>query len=302
MNNKRRDILIFLVAAFFGLLIWLTISRVTGQAEAWDSPLFFSIGVPALIGVATVAGAIRPGRSFLWGIATIAFQPIALFSVGKPDALAGVGLFFFLIFALLCAIGAFVGGLLRRGISQTFRRSASLCAAEQMLEQKEPGLMRASSQCPEPSAQLGVRKENNMPRIAIELICYIIWLVIHYSFTKYRISEHYFHQTYYTIVFLLIYLSGILVFIDSVLLKIYKNTSTDFIKSPCLWAIGTNLFIIIVLPIYLVSRRELALNEESLIKTKYFNYFLWFTFISSVLVLLIRLFVRMEWLGLKWLT
>jgi len=124
MNNKRSDILIFLALAFFGLIIWLAISRITGHTEAWDSLRFFTIGMPALIFIATVAGAIRPGRSFLWGTATIAFQPIALFAVNKqPDPLMVVGLLFFVAFALPCAIGAFLGGFLGKWISQTMNRS-----------------------------------------------------------------------------------------------------------------------------------------------------------------------------------
>lgn len=118
MERKRKDLVIFSVAAFSGLTIWLVIARGSGQAEAWDSPLFFRVGVPALVAVATAVGALRPGRAILWGFATIALQPVALLLMSEPSPLMAVGLIFFSVFALICALGAFIGGLLRISIAR----------------------------------------------------------------------------------------------------------------------------------------------------------------------------------------
>ena len=122
MTNKANDTIIFFVLAFLGLVIWLSISVLTGHAEAWDAAAFSTVGIPALMGVAAIAGAIRPGRPLLWGFGTIVFQPIALFVVSKPGPLIGVGIFFFVFFALLCALSAYVGGILRRLVSKILNR------------------------------------------------------------------------------------------------------------------------------------------------------------------------------------
>ena len=78
----------------------------------------YTVNVPALVAVATAVGALRPGRAILWGFATIALQPVALLLMSEPSPLMAVGLIFFSVFALICALGAFIGGLLRISIAR----------------------------------------------------------------------------------------------------------------------------------------------------------------------------------------
>lgn len=109
---SKKKIAIFLATAIAGLAIWPGIAALTGEQEPWDSALFFLGGIPAMLLVSALAGFIEPERPWLWGIAVISLQTIALFSAGEFGPLALVGLFFFGILAVLCMGSAFVGASL----------------------------------------------------------------------------------------------------------------------------------------------------------------------------------------------
>ena len=111
MNKK--DIILTLTVAIIGLIIWIGISIVSGRKEAWDSPLFFELGIPLMLLVSFIAGFIRPGKAWLWGLAMVILQPLALFFTSRVGPLIVVGLFVFLFYFGICTVSAFMGGMLR---------------------------------------------------------------------------------------------------------------------------------------------------------------------------------------------
>lgn len=78
----------------------------------WESDRFFIIGIPLMLIISGIAGFIRTGRSFWWGIAVVIFQPIILIFVDKTGSSVIDDLIAFSGIALLCVMAAFVGGSL----------------------------------------------------------------------------------------------------------------------------------------------------------------------------------------------
>jgi hypothetical protein len=76
---QRDDLIALVLLSATGLGIWFGVSAITGQEEAFDSSLYYQIGIPLMALASLVAGFVRPGRSRLWGFGTVALQPVALF-------------------------------------------------------------------------------------------------------------------------------------------------------------------------------------------------------------------------------
>ena len=116
----RREVITFGLTAIMGLAVWLGITVVSGEEEAWDSHLFFVVGLPLMVFASGVAGYIAPERFLIWGIAVVSLQPVALLlhsSVLGPLFL--VGLFTFGVFAGVCMLSAWVGATLGRKMKRT---------------------------------------------------------------------------------------------------------------------------------------------------------------------------------------
>ncbi|MBP1657644.1 MAG: hypothetical protein H6Q31_2245 [Bacteroidetes bacterium] len=62
----KRELLIFAITAVVGLAVWVGIAIVSGREEAWDSSLFFTIGLPVMLCASGIAGYIEPRRFWLW--------------------------------------------------------------------------------------------------------------------------------------------------------------------------------------------------------------------------------------------
>ena len=120
--KRSRDVVLFLAAALAGLLIWLGIAAAGGRKEAWDSEYFSTLGLPVMALVSGLAGYLRPGRPWVWGIATVILQPIALYRGGDLGPFGPLGLVFFGIFAVALTVCAMLGSFLRRHVAAAGRR------------------------------------------------------------------------------------------------------------------------------------------------------------------------------------
>ena len=110
------DLWFFLGVAVVGLAIWLAVSAVSGKREVWESDYFYNVGFPCLALVSGVAGFLRPNRPWLWGIATVALQPLALYWGHNPfqGGIGAIGLFFFAAYSVALAFCAVGGAGLRQ--------------------------------------------------------------------------------------------------------------------------------------------------------------------------------------------
>jgi hypothetical protein len=111
---NKREIFVFAITAVVGLAVWVGIARVSGEVEAWDSYLFFVLSLPIMMCASGVAGYMEPKRFWLWGIAVVSLQPVALLYNSNVGPLFVVGLFTFGVFAGLGVISALVGAKLKQ--------------------------------------------------------------------------------------------------------------------------------------------------------------------------------------------
>jgi hypothetical protein len=102
-----------IIAAATGILVWAGLSAITSQAEAWDSPLYFSLGIPLLCVLAGILGGIEPKHAVRWGVIPVAAQAAWMFFTQGFGNLAPLGMMLFgvLMIPLIVAaqIGAFFG-------------------------------------------------------------------------------------------------------------------------------------------------------------------------------------------------
>ena len=109
-RENMRKALILMITAITGLAIWFGVTAVSGEKEAWDSSLYFSRGIPAMLLTSAIAGFIEPKLSRTVGFAVVSLQPIALFiSVGKVGPMVPLGLIAFGVVAVLCTGSAYAG-------------------------------------------------------------------------------------------------------------------------------------------------------------------------------------------------
>lgn len=86
------------VAIAAGAAVWILLASFSGKREAWDSDLYFSVGIPVICLVACVLGYLEPERPWRWGIAPLIGQAVwALISQGFGNLLP-LG---FVVFAIL---------------------------------------------------------------------------------------------------------------------------------------------------------------------------------------------------------
>ncbi len=125
MNPRLQVLVHFVALALAGWAIWTLITLATGEAEAWDSSLFWFAGLPAMVLIGGVAGLAMPQRFWLWGLAIVFPQALSLFLNGdEGDGLGGVGLLFFLLLAGFLTMAALGGARLRARVEKKGKASA----------------------------------------------------------------------------------------------------------------------------------------------------------------------------------
>lgn len=102
--------------ALGGLAVWLTIRRVTGLREAWDSPAYLLVGLPVMVVIAAAGAFISPRTRFAVGFAVVSLQFAVLlgseWNMGPLPWIGGGA--FFLFFGMICTLAGVVGSALRR--------------------------------------------------------------------------------------------------------------------------------------------------------------------------------------------
>ena len=84
----KREHLLYLLAAGCGAAIWIFIALASGRNEAWDSSLYFSVGIPAVCLVSMAFAFFGPKRSWRWGVLPMVGQFVwMLLSLGPGNLL-----------------------------------------------------------------------------------------------------------------------------------------------------------------------------------------------------------------------
>lgn len=120
-----------MVLAAMGLLVWTSLSVMGGLSapdpefrlrEAWDTSLYFYVGLPAMAAAVAIASFIRPRRPWRWPLWLVAGHQagVMLIGLGMQSGLSLLLLTLILaiLLATVFAIPAFLGSMAARALME----------------------------------------------------------------------------------------------------------------------------------------------------------------------------------------
>lgn len=114
----KKDSWFYLIAVTSGVLTWITVSAVSGRTEAWDSGLYFSVGMPVVCIVSMVQGFFESRRPWRWGVVPLVGQFLWMLLTQGPGNLLPLGIIVFILLSVpsiaAARIGAFIATRLAR--------------------------------------------------------------------------------------------------------------------------------------------------------------------------------------------
>ena len=101
----------------FGAAVWAIIVHASGKREAWDSGLYFRMGLPVCYAVSGIFGFVEPHHSWRWGVLPFVGQFAWMLVSAGVGSLMPLGAIAMGVFALPGVLLAIVGAALagRRG-------------------------------------------------------------------------------------------------------------------------------------------------------------------------------------------
>lgn len=113
----KKDYLLYFASAAFGAAVWIAITQASGRREAWDSELYFIVGVPTMCIVAFLFALRRPKQWLLWGLLPLAGQFVWLLISEGVGTLLPLGMVVFAIFSVPSVIAARIGAAIARRLA-----------------------------------------------------------------------------------------------------------------------------------------------------------------------------------------
>ncbi|MBI3801293.1 MAG: hypothetical protein HY268_30515 [Deltaproteobacteria bacterium] len=114
----KRDYWLYLVAAVCGAAIWILIARVSGRHEAWDTGLYFSVGIPAVCLISAAFAFLEPNRSWRWGVLPLIGQFTWMLLSQGPGNLLPLGVIVFGVLSVPSIITARIGAVIARKLGR----------------------------------------------------------------------------------------------------------------------------------------------------------------------------------------
>ena len=105
----KRDTWLVVTAMTGGIVVWLLVSAFTHKREAWDSDLYFTLGLPAVCLLSALLGYREPNKSWRWGAAPVAGQALVMLLTQSPGNLLPLGIVMFGVLALPSIVTAKMG-------------------------------------------------------------------------------------------------------------------------------------------------------------------------------------------------
>jgi hypothetical protein len=105
----KKESWFYAAALLSGTFVWIALSVTTGRKEAWDSPLYFSVGIPIVCAVSMVLAFFSPARSWRWGITPTAGQFLWMLVSQGPGNLLPLGIVAFGVLSVPSIITASIG-------------------------------------------------------------------------------------------------------------------------------------------------------------------------------------------------
>jgi len=110
----KRAYWLYLVAVVSGAAIWIFVAQATGRNEAWDSGLYFSVGIPAVCVVSMALAFFEPEDSWRWGILPLVGQFLWMLFSNGPGNLLPLGIVVFAVLSVPSIIAARIGASIAR--------------------------------------------------------------------------------------------------------------------------------------------------------------------------------------------
>ena len=109
----KRDVWLYTLAVGTGILTWAAISAMSGRREAWDSPSYFSVGIPVVCLMSAVLGYIEPLKPLRWGVAPLVGQFSWMLVTQGPGNLLPLGIVVFGVLSIPSILTANLGAFIR---------------------------------------------------------------------------------------------------------------------------------------------------------------------------------------------
>jgi len=98
--------------AGMGFALWVLIPIFTGRREAWDSSIYFTVGIPALSAVSGLLGYLLPNHWWHFGLAAFLSQAIYIIVKGPTANMLPPGLVVLAVFCVPYLAAACLGARL----------------------------------------------------------------------------------------------------------------------------------------------------------------------------------------------
>jgi hypothetical protein len=108
----KRDYGLYLLAAAGGAAVWAYVANASGRREAWDSELYFSLGMPLVCLLSLAFGFFVPSRPVRWGIAPLAGQFAWMLLSQGPGNLLPLGVIVFGVLSIPSIVTAWIGAMI----------------------------------------------------------------------------------------------------------------------------------------------------------------------------------------------
>ena len=104
--------------AGMGFALWVLIPIFTGRREAWDSSIYFTMGIPVMAVVSGFLGYLLPGSWWHFGLAAFLSQAVYIIVKGPTANLLPPGLVVLAVFCVPYLAAACLGARLSAGLTK----------------------------------------------------------------------------------------------------------------------------------------------------------------------------------------
>ena len=109
----QNPILAYGAAAGLGLARWACADVVTGKAEPWDAPNYWTVFYPLAVIGAALLGFVFPQRPWRWAVTLMLMQVVVMTATGSGFGLLPLGIVMLLVLAVPGALAAMAAARLR---------------------------------------------------------------------------------------------------------------------------------------------------------------------------------------------
>jgi hypothetical protein len=110
----KKDSWCYIIAAMSGILVWVVVSSMSGRREAWDSPAYFQVGIPAVCLLSSILGYLSPDRAWRWGVVPMIAQQAWMLATQGVGNLLPLGIIVGGILAIPSILTARLGAFIHR--------------------------------------------------------------------------------------------------------------------------------------------------------------------------------------------